>query len=150
MGTPAAPLRKALNDSGLGESLIGGGLEDEMRQPAFSIGLKGVAGEDVEKVEPLILDTLSGIEREGFTPGAIEAALNTIEFALRENNTGRFPRGLSLMLRSMTTWIYDRDPFQPLRWQDDLARFKQRVQREGTAVFGARAGGGRRGGGGDA
>lgn len=27
-------------DSGLGESLIGGGLEDELRQPIFSVGLK--------------------------------------------------------------------------------------------------------------
>ena len=40
LGTPASPLRKALNDSGLGESLIGGGLEDELRQPIFSVGLK--------------------------------------------------------------------------------------------------------------
>lgn len=28
--------------------------------------------------------------------------------ACSENNTGRFPRGLSLMLRSMAAWIYDR------------------------------------------
>ena len=40
LGTAAAPLRKALNDSGLGESIIGGGVEDELRQPVFSLGLK--------------------------------------------------------------------------------------------------------------
>ena len=40
LGTSASPLRKALNDSGLGESLVGGGLEDELRQPVFSVGLK--------------------------------------------------------------------------------------------------------------
>ena len=40
LGTAAAPLRKALNDSGLGESIIGGGIEDELRQPVFSLGLK--------------------------------------------------------------------------------------------------------------
>lgn len=135
LGTPAAPLRKALNDSGLGESLIGGGMEDEMRQPAFSVGLKGVAAGDVEAVEALILETLEGLEREGFSATSIEASLNTIEFALRENNTGRFPRGLSLMLRSMATWIYDRDPFQPLKWEDDLAKFKARIA-EGGDVFG--------------
>ena len=45
----------------------------------------------------------------------------------RENNTGRFPRGLSLMLRSMSTWIYDRDPFQPLKWEHDLEHLKQRL-----------------------
>lgn len=42
LGTEASPLRKALNDSGLGEAIIGGGLGDELRQPSFSLGLKGV------------------------------------------------------------------------------------------------------------
>jgi hypothetical protein len=44
LGTSASPLRKALNDSGLGESLIGGGVEDELAQPVFSLGLKVGAG----------------------------------------------------------------------------------------------------------
>lgn len=44
LGTSASPLRKALNDSGLGESIIGGGVEDELRQPVFSLGLKVGAG----------------------------------------------------------------------------------------------------------
>lgn len=56
----------------------------------------------------------------------------------RENNTGRFPRGLSLMLRSMSNWIYDKDPFQPMKWQDDLAQFKARLDR-GEDVFGEAA-----------
>jgi Zn-dependent M16 (insulinase) family peptidase len=50
LGTPAAPLRKALESSGLGEALVGGGLEDELRQPTFTIGLKGVKGDNVAKV----------------------------------------------------------------------------------------------------
>jgi Zn-dependent M16 (insulinase) family peptidase len=50
LGTAASPLRKALNDSGLGEAVIGGGLQDELRQPIFSIGLKGVQPGDAEKV----------------------------------------------------------------------------------------------------
>lgn len=40
LGTPASPLYKSLMDSGLGEALIGGGMEDELRQPTFSVGLK--------------------------------------------------------------------------------------------------------------
>ncbi|KAL4419293.1 hypothetical protein ABPG77_008343 [Micractinium sp. CCAP 211/92] len=135
LGTAASPLRKALNDSGLGESIIGGGIEDELRQPVFSLGLKGVKEEDAGKVEALITETLERLEKEGFTQSAIEAAVNTIEFSLRENNTGRFPRGLSLMLRSMSAWIYDRDPFQPLKWQDDLEKFKARLA-AGEDVFG--------------
>lgn len=41
LGTPGSPLRKALMESGLGEAMIGGGIEDELVQPQFSVGLKG-------------------------------------------------------------------------------------------------------------
>ena len=76
------------------------------------------------QVEQLILSQLEKLKKEGFSSSAVEAALNSIEFDLRENNTGRFPRGLSLMLRSMSSWIYDKDPFQPLQWTDSLEHFK--------------------------
>lgn len=127
LGTAASPLRKALNDSGLGESIIGGGLEDEMRQPTFCVGLKGVSPENAEAVEKLILVELARLAGTGFTASATEAALNSIEFALRENNTGHFPRGLSLMLRALGSWVYDRDPLRPLRWEEDLANLKSRL-----------------------
>lgn len=76
------------------------------------------------QVEELVLSELEKLKKSGFTSTAVEAALNSIEFDLRENNTGSFPRGLSLMLRSMSTWIYDKDPFQPLQWTDALEHFK--------------------------
>lgn len=135
LGTSAAPLRRKLNESGLGESITGGGLSDELRQPTFSLGLKGVEEENTDKVVELITSELQRVQKEGFTQEAIEAAVNSIEFDLRENNTGRFPRGLSLMLRSMSSWIYDKDPFQPLQWEDSLQHFKDRLA-SGEDVFG--------------
>lgn len=134
LGTSASPLQKALNDSGLGEAIIGGGLEDELRQPTFSIGLKGVKEEDRQKVVDLVQSTLKQLAEEGFTQEAVEASVNTIEFALRENNTGRFPRGLSLMLRSMASWLYEKDPFEPLKWADSLDKFKARLA-SGEDIF---------------
>lgn len=101
LGTPASPLRKILLESGLGEAIVGGGIEDELLQPQFSIGLKGVSDDDIQKVEELIMNTLKSLAEEGFDSDAMEASMNTIEFSLRENNTGSFPRGLALMLRSM-------------------------------------------------
>jgi Zn-dependent M16 (insulinase) family peptidase len=70
---------------------------------------------NVDAVEALVLDKLAELAKSGFSEGAVEAAINTTEFALRENNTGSFPRGLSLMLRSMGAWIYDRDPYTPIQ-----------------------------------
>lgn len=50
LGTTASPLRRALTESGLGESIIGGGLSGELRQPTFSLGLKGVDPSNAQKV----------------------------------------------------------------------------------------------------
>ncbi|MBA0782105.1 hypothetical protein Gotri_002970 [Gossypium trilobum] len=136
LGTPASPLRKVLLESGLGDAIIGGGVEDELLQPQFSIGLKGVSDDDIPKVEELIMSSLRKLAEEGFDTEAVEASMNTIEFSLRENNTGSFPRGLSLMLRSMGKWIYDMDPFEPLKYEQPLLDLKARIAEEGSkAVF---------------
>ncbi len=37
-------------DSGLGQALIGGGLQGDLRQPIFSVGLKGVDPVNAAKV----------------------------------------------------------------------------------------------------
>ena len=48
---------------------------------------------DADRVEALILSELARLAEVGFEKSAVEAAVNTTEFALRENNTGSFPRG---------------------------------------------------------
>lgn len=128
LGMPGSPLRKALIDSGLGEALAGGGLEDELCQLFFSVGLKGVRKENAERIERLVLETLKRLSSKGgIKRQTVEAALNTIEFSLRENNTGRFPQGLLLMLRSLTTWLYDRDPLALLAFEAPLDDLKKRA-----------------------
>ncbi|HUT20817.1 MAG TPA: insulinase family protein, partial [Anaerolineae bacterium] len=127
VGTPASPLRKALIDSGLGEDLAGGGLDDHIRQMTFSTGLKGIDVEDAPKVEALIDDTLDALVRERVETEMVEASMNTIEFQLRENNTGRYPRGLALMFRALTTWLHGGDPLAPLAFEAPLQSIKDRL-----------------------
>ena len=127
IGTPASPLKKALLDSGLGEDLAGIGLESDMRQIIFSTGLKGTRPRDAKKIETLIFKTLEDLVRDSIDPDMITAAINTIEFRLRENNTGSFPRGIALMLRSLTTWLYDDDPFKLLAFEVSLNDIKARL-----------------------
>ncbi|GAU29533.1 hypothetical protein TSUD_115550 [Trifolium subterraneum] len=132
LGTPASPLRKILLESRLGDAIVGGGLEDELLQPQFSIGMKGVSEDDIHKVEELIMSTLKKLAEEGFDTDAIEASMNTIEFSLRENNTGSFPRGLSLMLQSIGKWIYDMNPLEPLKYEKPLQDLKSKIAKEGS------------------
>jgi Zn-dependent M16 (insulinase) family peptidase len=103
-------------------------------QDTFGVGLKGVAPENVSAVETLVLETLSKIAEEGFTQDAIEASLNSVEFELREFNTGSFPRGLSYMLGCMNKWIYDRDPTDGVKFEEPLQELKRQLA-TGVPVF---------------
>lgn len=134
IGTPASPLRKALIDSGLGEDLTGQGLESDLRQMFFSAGLKGVRLADAAKVEELVLETLHDLVEHSIDPDTVTAALNTVEFRLRENNTGRFPQGLLLMIRALRGWLHDADPFKPLAFESPLGAIKDRLV-QGESYF---------------
>jgi len=134
VGLPGAPLRKALLDSGLGEDLAGVGLESELLQSYFSAGLKGIAPESVDAVQECILQTLQELRDTGLPAELVEAAVNSTEFELRENNTGRFPRGLHLMLRSLTQWLYGKNPMDALAFEAPLEALKARLA-AGERVF---------------
>ena len=134
LGTPASPLRKALTESGLGEGLTGSGLADDLRQPYFTVGMKGIDEADGPKVEALVLDTLKKLAKDGLDPLTVEASMNSFEFALRENNTGSFPRGMALMFRTLRNWLHGGDPFESLTYEKPLAAVKAHVA-AGARVF---------------
>jgi presequence protease len=127
-GSPASPLRKALLESGLGEDLAGRGADDSLLQISFSSGMKGVTQENLDRLESLILDTLQNLVSQGIDRDTIAASLNTIEFALRENNTGSYPRGLVVMLRVMRDWVHHQDPISPLYFEEPLGKIKARFE----------------------
>jgi len=127
LGMPGSPLRKALIESRLGEGLTGAGLGSETRQLYFSIGLKGINLDNVDRIQDLIIRTLTSLAENGIDPNDIEAAVNSIEFSLRENNTGGLPRGLSLMLRALTTWLYDEDPLALVSFEAPLKAVKSTI-----------------------
>ncbi|KAL7522972.1 hypothetical protein ACHAWX_007720 [Stephanocyclus meneghinianus] len=135
MGTTSSILRKTLMESGLGDAITGGGLMTELLQGVFSVGLKGVKPEDVSKVEELVVETLKKVAEEGFSEDAVAASMNTIEFDMREFNTGSFPKGLSLMLGSMSKWIYDKSPTEALKFEEPLAELKATIAESGSKVF---------------
>lgn len=127
IGSPASPLRKALLDSGLGEDLAGIGLESELRELIFSTGLKGTRAKHAKKIENLIAATLQDLAQNGIDPDTLAASINTLEFQLRENNTGAFPRGIAVMLRALTTWLHDGDPFSLLAFEAPMNEIKTRL-----------------------
>ena len=80
LGLPGSPLRKALIESGLGEDLTGGGLETDLRQTFFSVGLRSITPGTAEDVEMLIMETLAELAENGIPAAAVEAAVNRKQF----------------------------------------------------------------------
>ncbi|KAL7574785.1 hypothetical protein ACA910_010630 [Epithemia clementina (nom. ined.)] len=135
MGTTSSKLRKTLLESGLGEAVTGGGLSDELMQATYSVGLKGVASDKTKDVENLILQTLEQVAKEGFEMEDITSSLNTIEFQLREFNTGSFPKGLMFMLGSMSKWLYGDSPTDSLKFEEPLKQLKDEIAITGSKIF---------------
>lgn len=140
IGLPSSPLRKKLTESGLGEDLAGVGLEGDIRQMFFSVGLKGIHPSNALKVESIVFHTVKELVEKGIDPKDVEAAINSVEFDLRENNTGSYPRGLSLMFQALSSWLYDAedgsegDALLLLPFEEPLKNIKRWVQ-DGDKVF---------------
>ena len=113
VNTPAAPLRRALLDAGLGEAFLGG-YSDERRTPTFRAGLRGVDVDRVAQVHELVRATLAGLAEAGPSDEDVTAARNRLEFASREMDAWGGQRGLSLALGVMGGWIHGRDPLAEL------------------------------------
>ncbi len=124
IGMPGSPLRRALIESNLGEDLAGVGLETDLRQSYFSTGMKGIDLEKIDQLQNLILQTLTRLVNTGIDQKDREAAMNSLEFVLRENNTGSYPKGLGIMLRSLTTWLHDEDPLSLIAFENPLNELK--------------------------
>lgn len=134
LGRPSSPLRKALEDSRLGEEIIGGGLSNELLQSTFAIGMKGVKTiDDVASLETLITDTLHTLYLDGFNDDEIASTMNTIEFQLREGGGGL--RGMEIFLGALTKWNYDLSPKDALVYEDALKMMKTEIETRGSEVF---------------
>ena len=123
MGNSGSPLQKALVESGLGEDLSApSGLETELMELVFSVGLRGTDAEAKADIETLIFDTLRALRDDGIDPEILEGALRKVEFRNREIRSGG-PFGLRLMRRAMRGWLHGAGPVTTLefsRWFEQL------------------------------
>ncbi|MFO7766424.1 MAG: insulinase family protein [Pelovirga sp.] len=132
LGTPAAPLYKALLDSGLGANLTPAtGYHDDYRNTFFSVGLQGTEAQHCEAIETLIIDSLEQIVQQGFATERIEAAIHRLEFSTREVSGDSYPYALLLLMRLFGPWLHDGDPLDVLNLSDQLKRLRKDVEQGG-------------------
>ena len=121
LSNAGSPLRKALIASGLGSALAdGSGFHDDYKEAVFGAGLKGVAAEDAEKVQRVVLETLERLADEGLDSSQVDAAVHHLEFEKRERSNAGFPYALRMLFSSMSAYLYRGDPLTALELDADL------------------------------
>src|SRR5260370_20268970 len=114
LGNPGSPLRKALIDSTTGGALAdGSGYQDDSKETVFGAGLKGIAVEDGEKVEKVVLDTLAKLEADGLDQTQVDAAIHRLEFEKRERSNAGFPYALKVLFTFLGPYPPPSDPCRP-------------------------------------
>ncbi len=128
LGHDGSPLARALVESGLGEDLApASGLEGDLRETLFSVGLRGADAANAEKIEELVLDTLRRLAEEGIAKHDIDAALRSLDFANREIRRAGGPFSLSWLRRSLRGWLHGAKPYETLLFEPAMAELRRRV-----------------------
>ena len=132
----ASPLLKALvMEQQLGVSLSDGGYDSCRMQPIFSITLKGIKPEKAKAFEGTVIKVLEQLIREGIDPKLIDAAMETLEFELMENDDSYEPAGILYSEMLITSLYGEGDVFAHLTYKKALEELKEVCHKGYFEVF---------------
>jgi len=129
-GNEAAPLRKAIVESQLGQDTFLLGESAIGVEAIFSAGIKGSEPDRTDAFTRLALDVLEESAKNIFTPSAVDAAFQQAAYHQLEIHSG-FP--LHMLGRAIAAWPYGGDPLAFLRMKERLAKCRRRY--EGNNAF---------------
>ncbi|MBP2644952.1 MAG: Peptidase associated domain protein [Firmicutes bacterium] len=107
--TPAAPLKKALLEAGIGKD-VKGNFADYLLQPVFEIIITGTNAEQKALFVKTATAELERLVAEGIDKTLLEACINMFEFKLREADYGSRPKGLEYNTNCLKSWLHDYSP----------------------------------------
>lgn len=122
----ASPIKRALLDNKIGESLVTGDdmNMDPTKELLMPIVVKNVAKGQEDKFKNVIFDTLQKLVNDGIDKELMKAAINTLEFQLREITPYKGLEYNELVLQS---WIYDGEPTALLKFDENLKQLKEHI-----------------------
>lgn len=122
-----APVKKALTDAGLGKNIYGY-VDTRAHQSGFGIVAQGADLKRQAEFEQIIHDVLDKIQKEGFSEKQKQAAMNIMEFRIREGEYGTLPAGLVIHIAYiMNAWLYGKDPFIYTRFDEIFAELREKA-----------------------
>lgn len=98
------------------------GYQGMMKEAAFSVGLRGISSDDVDKVKDIINTTFDKVISEGFDQKNIDAILHRIELSLKHQSSNF---GLHMALNLASVWNHDGDPMLALQINKQISQFRQ-------------------------
>lgn len=125
VNVPGAPVKQALIAAGIGEDVSAMYTED-VQQPFFSLVAQNAPEDKGEEFLTIVTDTIKDCIRKGIHKKSLMAALNSIEFSMREADSGTCPKGLRYGQMMLTTWLYDDTKvFDSLHWSPVFKKLKE-------------------------
>ena len=125
LGHEAAPLHKAIIDSGIGADLVSSGAFPLGREIAFAVGVKDSEADRNEPFAELVVSTLRDIAERGVTDEEVSTALQQAAYHYQEVQP-MYP--LHTMDRVLDAWIYGMDPLTFLRLGEHLEACRERYR----------------------
>ncbi|MDC7227204.1 MAG: insulinase family protein [Spirochaetales bacterium] len=130
MGNMGAPLYKAVVESGIGEDLSPvSGLDTDLREMVFSVGVRGSSRERSGDFDKLIMDELRKLADEGIPELSLAGAMHRVEFRNREIKGGA-PFGLRLMGRSLKGWLHGGSPEDTISFKEPMEELRNLYETE--------------------
>ncbi len=126
-GNAGAPVRRALLDAGIGDNVVAG-FDNGIRQPMFEIEVKGARADKKDEFLQVIMDTVEQLVNEGLDKKSLTAAVNNLEFRVREGKNATYPAGILYAMDVMTTWLHDDGAaFDSLYYEDTLKFLRENI-----------------------
>ena len=112
-GTNEAPLKKAILDAGLCDS-VQIYPYDGVKDNSVSVTFRNVRSEDRERVSELFLTKLAQILDEGLDRDKLAAEIGRFKFKTRDVSGGGYPLGIALSIAAMEAVLYGGDAYDAL------------------------------------
>lgn len=124
-----SPLYQGLIESGLGTNFSpNSGYDSGAKVGIVSIGLDGMASENVAELQNTIQNILREKASEAFQPHKVEGYMHQLEIALK-HKTASF--GMGLLDKTLPGWFNGTSPMDSLSWNDVIHAFKDRMAQGG-------------------
>lgn len=124
-GSNAAPLKKAILDSGLAKDAAM--YTSKSRENTLVIEIRDADESRLDEIDRIINRVVSEQVTGGIDKSKIIAVMNSMEFKLRERDFGSLPAGIAYAMSIYGVWMYGARPEDALLLNDMLANVKAKI-----------------------